>query len=59
MDMTLKERVEISEERIEDSGGNVRGFRLNHDREERTAIEKPEGAEHEWPFWKGPEPEEG
>jgi hypothetical protein len=57
MSMRPKERVKKSEERIEESGGNVRGFWLNPDREERTAIEELEGAEHEWSFWGGPEAE--
>jgi hypothetical protein len=55
--MRPRERVKKSEERIEESGGNVRGFWLNHDREELTAIEELEGAEHEWSFWDGPEAE--
>jgi hypothetical protein len=54
---TKGERAKKSEERIEESGGNVRGFWLNCDREEWTAIEELEGAEHEWSFWKGPEAE--
>jgi hypothetical protein len=57
MSMRLKERVKVSEESIEESGGNVRGFWMNHDREEQMAIEKLEGAEHDWSFQKSPEPE--
>jgi hypothetical protein len=57
MSMRPKERAKKSEERIEESGGNVSGFWLNHDREEWTAIEELEGAEHEWSFQKSPEPE--
>jgi hypothetical protein len=53
MNMRLKERVKKSEEKIEESGGNVRGFWLNCDREEWLAIEELKGAEHEWSFWKG------
>jgi hypothetical protein len=56
MGMRPKERAEISEESIEESRGNVRGFQLNHDREEQMAIAKLKGAEHEWSFWKGLEP---
>jgi hypothetical protein len=55
--MRPKEKVKISEERIEESGGNVKRFWLNHYREEQTSIEKLEGAEHEWSFRKGLEPE--
>jgi hypothetical protein len=55
--MRPKERAKKSEERIEESGGNVRGFWLNRDREEWTAIEELKGAEHEWSFWKAPEAE--
>jgi hypothetical protein len=55
--MRPKERAKISEERIEESGGNDRGFWLNCDREEWMAIETLEGAEHEWSFQKGLEPE--
>jgi hypothetical protein len=55
--MRPKERAKKSEERIEESGGNVRGFWLNCDWEEQMAIEELEGAEHEWSFWKGPETE--
>jgi hypothetical protein len=55
--MRPKERVKKSEERIEESGGNVRGFWLNRDREEWKAIEELKGAEHEWSFWEGPEAE--
>jgi hypothetical protein len=51
--MRPKEREKKSEE----SGRNVRGSWLNCDREEWTAIEELEGAEHEWSFWKGPEAE--
>jgi hypothetical protein len=50
MNMRPKERVKKSEERIEESGGKVRGFWLNRDREERMAIEKLKGAEHKWSF---------
>jgi hypothetical protein len=57
MSMRQKERVKKSEERIEESGGNVRGFWLNCDREKWTAIEKLKGAEHEWSFQKGLKPE--
>jgi hypothetical protein len=57
MSMRPKERVKKSEERIEESGGNVRGFWLNRDREEWTDIEELEGAEHEWSFREGPEVE--
>jgi hypothetical protein len=57
MSMRPKERAKKSEERIEESGGNVRGFWLNCDREEWMAIEELEGAEHEWSFWEGPEME--
>jgi hypothetical protein len=49
--------VKKSEERIEESGGNIRGFWLNHDREEWTAIEELEEAEHKWSFREGPEAE--
>jgi hypothetical protein len=55
--MRPKKRVKKSEERIEESGGNVRRFWLNCDREEQTAIEELEGAEHEWSFWKDLEAE--
>jgi neutral trehalase len=51
--MRPKERAKKSEERIEESWGNVTGFWLNHDREERKAIEKLERAEHKWSLWKG------
>jgi hypothetical protein len=57
MSMRPKERVKKSEERIEESGGNVRGFWLNRDREEQMALEELKGAEHEWSFWKGLEAE--
>jgi hypothetical protein len=53
--MRPKERVKKSEERIEESEGNVRGFWLNHDSEEWMVIEELKGAEHEWSFWEGPE----
>jgi hypothetical protein len=53
--MRPKDRVKENEGRIEESGGNIRGFWLNCDREEQMAIEKLEGAEHEWSFWEGPE----
>jgi hypothetical protein len=43
--MRPKERAKKSEERIDESGGNVRGFWLNHDREEQMAIEELKGAE--------------
>jgi hypothetical protein len=54
MSMRPKETVKKSKERIEESGGNVRGFWLNHDIEEWTAIEELKGAEHECSFCKGP-----
>jgi hypothetical protein len=57
MSMRPKERAKKSEERIEESGGNVRGFWLNHDREKWTAIEELKGAEHERSFREGPEVE--
>jgi hypothetical protein len=57
MSMRPKERAKKSEERIEESGGNVRGFWLNCGREEKMAIEELKGAEHEWSFWEGPEVE--
>jgi hypothetical protein len=47
MSMTPKERVKKSEERIEESRGNVRRFWLNCDKEEQMAIEEFKGAEHE------------
>jgi hypothetical protein len=53
MSMRPKERVKKSEE----SGGTVRGFWLNRDREEQMALEELKGAEHEWSFWKGLEAE--
>jgi hypothetical protein len=59
MSMRPKERVKKGKERIEEIGGNVEGFWLNHDREEWAAIEELEGAEHDWSFWKGPETEKG
>jgi hypothetical protein len=55
--MRPKERVKISEERIEESERNVRGFWLKGNREEWMAREELKGAEHEWSFWKGPEAE--
>jgi hypothetical protein len=55
--MRPKERAKKGKERIEESGGNVGGIWLNHDREEWVAIEEPKGAEHEWCFWKGLEAE--
>jgi hypothetical protein len=55
--MRPKERTKKSEERIEESGRNDRGFWLNHDREEQMTIKELQGAEHEWSFWKGPEAE--
>jgi hypothetical protein len=55
--MRPKERAKKSEEKIEKSGGNVRGLWLNHDREEWTAVEELKGAEQEWPFWEGLEAE--
>jgi hypothetical protein len=55
--MRPKEKAKISEEKIEESGGKVRGFWLNHDSEEWMAIEELEGAEPEWSFQKGPEQE--
>jgi hypothetical protein len=57
MSMRSKERAKKSEEKIEESGGNVRRFWLNRDREEWVAIEKLRGGEHEWSFRKGLEPE--
>jgi hypothetical protein len=57
MSMRQKERGKKSEERIEESGGNVRGFWLNRDREEWTAIEELKGPEHERSFREGPEAE--
>jgi hypothetical protein len=57
MSMRPKERVKKSKERIEESGGNVRVFWLNRNREEWTAIEELEGAEQEWFFWEGLEVE--
>jgi hypothetical protein len=57
--MRPRERAKKSEERIEESGGNVREFWLNCDREEQMAIEKLEGAEHEWSFWESTEAEKG
>jgi hypothetical protein len=54
---TKRETMKKSEERIEESRGNVRGFWLNHDREEQMAIEELKVAEHEWSFWKGLGPE--
>jgi hypothetical protein len=57
MSMRPKERVKKSEERIEESRGNLRGFWLNRGREEWTAIEELEGAEHEWSFREGLETE--
>jgi hypothetical protein len=50
--MRPKKRVKKSEEKIKESGRNVNGFWLNHDREDWTAIEEFERAEHEWSFWK-------
>jgi hypothetical protein len=50
-----KEREKKSEERIEESGRNVRGSWLICDREEQMAIEELKGAKHEWSFWEGPE----
>jgi general stress protein YciG len=58
MSMRPKERAKKSEEMIEESGGNIRGFWLNHDREEWTAIAELKGAEHEWSFWEDLETEE-
>jgi hypothetical protein len=58
MGMRPKERVEKSEERIEESGGSVRGLWLDCDREEQVAIEEFKGAEHECSLWEGPETEE-
>jgi hypothetical protein len=52
-----KERAKKSVERIEESGGNVRGLCLSHDRKEWMAIEELKGAEHEWSFWEGSETE--
>jgi hypothetical protein len=57
MSMIPKMRANKSEERIEESRGNVRELWLNHDRKEWMAIEELEGAEHEWSFWEGPEAE--
>jgi nitrate/TMAO reductase-like tetraheme cytochrome c subunit len=57
MSMRPKERVKKSKEKIEESEGNVRGFWLNCDREEQTAIEELKGAEHEWSFQEGLEAE--
>jgi hypothetical protein len=48
MSMRLKKRVEKGEES---------GFWLNHDREERAAIEEFKEAEHEWFLWEGLETE--
>jgi hypothetical protein len=53
--MRPKERAKS--EKIEESGGNVRGLWLNRDREEWTAIEELKGARHEWSFWEGLEAE--
>jgi hypothetical protein len=52
MIMRPRERVKKSEERIEENGENVRGFWLNRDRGEWTAIEELTGAEHKWSFWR-------
>jgi hypothetical protein len=43
MRMRPKDSMKKSEERIEESGGNVRGSWLNHDREEQMAIEELKG----------------
>jgi hypothetical protein len=53
MSMRLKKRVEKGEE----SRGKIGGFWLNHDREERAAIEEFKEAEHEWFLWEGLETE--
>jgi hypothetical protein len=57
MGMRPKERAKKGKERIEESGGNVRGLWLNRDKKEWMAIEDLKGAEHEWSFWEGPEAE--
>jgi hypothetical protein len=57
MSMRPKKKAKKSEERIEESRENVRGFWLSHDREEQMAIEELKGVEHEWSFWEGPEAE--
>jgi hypothetical protein len=57
MSIQPKERAKKSEERIEESEGNVSGFWLNCDREEQITIKEPEGAEHKWSFWEGLEVE--
>jgi hypothetical protein len=57
--MRPKERAKKGKEKIENSGGNVGGIWLNHDREKQVAIEELKGAEHEWSFWKSPEAEKG
>jgi hypothetical protein len=55
---TKGERAKKSEKRIEESGGNVRGFWLNCDRKEQPTIEELEGVDHKWSFWEGLEVED-
>jgi hypothetical protein len=59
MSIRPKERAKKSKERIEESGGNVRGFWLNRDREKWTTVEELEGTEHKWSLWESLEAEKG